>query len=264
MCNVCENVKTEKNINAMIGLIELAEKGEFDKACVPGLQTYLGSLSTDEWSDDPELVIARALGQPEPELYQDNPIPTYDDGDTEAHLNALLTIDGRLKKGLSMIHELDATINNWFTQHKWFWKLYISWRKDTDPSYQIKDNHLKILSPSVRGRFLNDKRNGVYLGTFTRRADLWKHWHMLNNEKKKIVEANPRVWPAYYQLMDSELTQYFTFDQEVEAPIREKVTVKANGEIKVEEQLLPDNRMMETDEAYALSHQEEKQQLILI
>lgn len=260
MCKTCNTLRINNDID---GIIAFMDKDDVAPACVKACDVYLGSIDlTDQW-EACQLAVARELGQPEPVLYDDEPISTYDDGDTEAHLNAILTLEDRMNKGLAIIDTYKTKKDAWFQAYPWFWKLYVAWRADTDPNYKVNDRYAHKLTPVVRKRFLNDPRNQGYIAHFNYEAKLWNHWHFLNGEKNKVAKANPRVWPAYYRLKGSELTLWNTYDQEDETQFTESVKIKKNGEAEIDCKVCTDNRMLTTDEAYAVGHKEEQQELFV-
>lgn len=89
----------------------------------------------------------------------------------------------------------------------------------------------------------------VFMGWVNRRRRLWAHWHTLKNQCQEIAEKNPRVWPEYFKAQNPDVmvNKYFTYEDD-------KIYDSED-----EERFL-DSRMIDTVEAYFLSHIAENQE----
>ena len=113
--------------------------------------------------DNARLALSRALGQPEPVLYDDR-IPLSDGDDNEKLLSELIELQERMARGMEMISLCN-----------------------------------RVLDRTGKNRLEYD----VYCSWVSRRKVLWAHWYKLKNECDKITSGNKLLWVEYYKLKDS-------------------------------------------------------------
>jgi hypothetical protein len=131
----------------------------------------LGNMYVDsEEVELARLVLARATGTPEPELYTDESPELYYQDD-EA-LNAVIELQERMAKGLLMIEECSTQLQTF-----------------KDGAYVSRDTFMKWVN---------------------RRKRLWAHWFKLKAECQTHALADPSMWPRYFKLRDEDISPYFT------------------------------------------------------
>lgn len=151
MCKTCNTLKINANIDGIIAHMDSIEttnpEYKQDK-CWKGLDLYLGSISVEE--EPARLALHRALGMPEPVLY-DDPSPLLYEG-CEAELNAVVELQERMAKGMAMIQECNRVIDNAKKGKRLPYKTFMAW--------------------------------------VNRRTVLWAHWHKLKEECKALATGN--------------------------------------------------------------------------
>lgn len=130
--------------------------------------------------------------------------------DLDGLLNQFVDLTARLDDGIAdHINPAKAKQDELFEKHPWFWKLYVSWRAETDPSYRVNPKYAHKFGPEVRKRFLSDPRNSGYIRLFEHISMLWKHWFKLKGERDTMATEFPCLWPKWYELRDKPLVPYF-------------------------------------------------------
>lgn len=163
MCTTCNQLKIRGDINAIIARMDELEKdinhqseyGDVDmdyitsmEKCYRGLDIYLGSIEVDE--EPARMALHRALGMPEPVLYEDASPSLYQG--TEAELNAVVELQERMAKGMLMIQECD-----------------------------------RVLDAAKKGKRLPYK---TFMAWVNRRSILWGHWRKLKDECVALATGN--------------------------------------------------------------------------
>lgn len=146
-----------------------------------------------------KLAVAREMGLPEPELYNDEDVWDMEARkapDKELLLDKLLTLQERMAKGMKMIEKADRKINVFFKDHRWMYKLYLSWSG-------------KWNDQTTAQRFLTDPRNQGYITWFEYRKNLWDQWWKLQKESKELADTQG-LWGEYFHLLEEEITRYFS------------------------------------------------------
>lgn len=215
--------------------------------------------------DDEEaarLALSRALGQPEPVLYEDDESPaTYEDYDLEAHLDALVTLDHRMKKGLEIINSLKATTQPLYDEYaaaKTLFEhakhvMYVEHAdKDKPESWWNRFNQLKADRDTKWNKFDTAKAR-----INARLPKLWDHYFFLKGQKDEIAKMDKRLWPAFYTLLGYELNVHATWGGDDEMQVEEYVRMTKAGPV-VEKRPVLDNRHVSADDAYADAHMEEE------
>lgn len=160
------------------------------------------------------LMLAREAGLPEPELYQDSLIGVSDSPDLEKQLDKIIAVQERMAKGQILINEANVKLD------------------------------------AVRAKLQATKHSRIPYTEFCalikarseweqRISSLWTMWNTLKNSSQQMADESPALWVMYFNLVDEQLSTYFTtgIDEDAEEGV--------------------DNRILTTDEAYALAHVEE-------
>jgi hypothetical protein len=225
MCNYCHNAIVNNDIDTMIELMDLIEDhvSEYKKdECWKKMDRKLGNVMVEK--QDAQLVLARSVGQAEPELYRDNSPDLYEGREQE--FNQLIELKERMAKGLKMINEASAKIS----ENRWAGFIYNAWVGKYD-----EDKCRKVLE---------DPRNKTTIKWIEYRDSLWVHYNTLKTEMDMLTIVNPALWSDYYKLLDQQDENYDWLAHKKSAPS-------------------VDNRMLLTDEAYYQGHMEEQQELFV-
>ena len=126
------------------------------------------------------LMFARETGQPEPELYQDEPMSRIEDN-REEELCALVDIQERMSRGMKKIKESE--------------KQLLSARKRLQATKErmIPYNEFCAL---VKARSEWEKHL----------SKLWNHWFELQDQTR---DTDATVWAMFFQLLEEDLNRYF-------------------------------------------------------
>lgn len=134
-------------------------------------------VSADE-ADNMRLAIARALGMPEPVLYDDcvdeaNEESLLNDNSSEAEdvertFNDVLDIQERMANGMKMIQQCNAVLDAANSgKCRLPYKAFMAWKD--------------------------------------RRSNLWTHWFELKAVSDSLIGEKSWMWPKYFELADSVL-----------------------------------------------------------
>jgi len=225
MCKPCNNLKIKGLVSEIIDFMDYMDLfrplTRDHDKCYRSLDLYLGSLTVED-AEGARLAISRVLGEPEPELYNDPSPPLYEG--CEQELEQFIELQARIEKGETLIERASRVIS----AHKWAGYIYNAW-KGRYP-------------PQKCGEILSDPRNKDLIQWIEYRSTLWSHKFQLNKKARKLATGNG-VYPQYVALV--------TGDEDLQYdPIAHK---RPWQEV--------DSRMLTSDEAYFLSHQEELEEL---
>lgn len=257
MCKTCNNLRT---LNDIDGIISFMEQDGVDTACYKACDVYLGSIDlTDQW-EDCNLAVARELGQPEPELYPNDPhvyLTTAPDSDTVAQV---IELQLRMDTGMSLIQELTRTRDALRVEY-YTTKDRITKGGDMLKAWKAEGNSYKAWPHHGHMTALYKHRNkvGAELGaTNDKLSTYWDHWKALKSQCQLLIKGDKAVWAKYFSIGDpktdtDEFKAWLNRHLADEYQPGDRDHLQANPDV--------DNRMLESHEAYSLAHQEEQKEL---
>jgi hypothetical protein len=134
----------------------------------------LGKLTVED-GDAARLAIARALGQPEPVLYEDEDDNTPAGEDYERVLLDLVDLQERMACGMKMIQQASDVLNDAARGKRLPYNIYISWVE--------------------------------------RKKALWSHWWHLKSCCDALVDDDRWLWYQYFQLAEEDITDRFCYGE---------------------------------------------------
>ena len=250
MCKTCNNLKLNNDID---GIIARMDSDMLDDRCHRELDIYIGSIDlSDQW-DECRLAVARGLDEPEPVLYDDDPVPTTNMVDQDT-LAQVIEIQQRMDRGMSLIQELTTTRDALRVEY-YTTKDRITKGGDMLNQWRAQGNSYKAWPHHAHMTNLYKHRNkvGKELGTTNDKlSSYWDHWKALREECRRLVNRDKALWAIYFGIED--------FGEWLARHMNDEFQDRDDGHLRSDPEW--NDRMLVSHEAYAIAHQEEQEELI--
>lgn len=232
-----------------------------DDRCYRGMDTYLGSVGLREQWDECKLAAARAVGQPEHVLYEEDTSPYTTNKLDDDIIAQVVELQTRMSNGLYMINDIagvrDGYMSIYLDAKETFSKgkaLLSEWESKGKGNTVYNWVHKDLFFQRLNER--NDAWDHFdgYKSSMSDHVQvLWDHWNKLKDECMGIIGDNKAIWVTYFQMDDKEDWLYRYLNDLPQDKGTEHLM--SNPDL--------DSRMLVNDEAYSMAHKEENEELFV-